>query len=191
MAGFISVGYFLVNLFFSAILFLLWARLVMRYFRISALHPVSQAVNTFTNPLISPIDNLIFGKMTKPRRYDWVCLALIVLVEIIKFISITLVVYQKFLPPAYLLLFVVADLIVQPCNLLFYMILIRVIMSWVNPLWQHPVADILKVITNPILTFGRKIIPDISGFDFSPFIAMIILKIITLFISASMPLPIL
>ncbi|HFD2358171.1 TPA: YggT family protein, partial [Legionella pneumophila] len=37
------------------------------------------------------------------------------------------------------------------------------------------------------LRLGRIIVPDISGFDFSPFIIMVILKIITLFLSASLP----
>ena len=85
------------------------------------------------------------------------------------------------------MLYVLADLIIQPCNLLFYAILIRVIMSYVNPKWQHPATDFLRIITEPLLILGRKIIPDISGFDFSPIIMMIILKIITLFIGASLP----
>lgn len=190
MQGFISVGYFLVNLIFTAILFLLWARLAMRYFRISTIHPVSHAINGLTNPLVNPIDNVIYKK-PMARRYDWVCLGLIILVELFKFICIGLVVYQTILPLHFLALFTLADFIIQPCNLLFYMILIRVIMSWINPQWQHPINDVLKVITNPLLVWGRKIIPDISGFDFSPYLILVILKVITLFISASMPLPIL
>ncbi|KTD61519.1 YggT family protein [Legionella spiritensis] len=191
MAGFISVGYFLTNLFFSVVLFLFWIRIFLRYFRISSLHPVSQAINTFTNPVIRPLEQLIYGKNAAPRRYDWVSLVLIIIIEFLKFACLSLVVYGAVMPASLLALFVAADLVVQPCNLMFYMILIRVIMSWINPAWQHPVAEVLAIVTRPLLILGRKIIPDISGFDFSPFIIMIILKVITLFLSASMPLPLL
>ena len=72
------------------------------------------------------------------------------------------------MPILFILLYVLADLIIQPCNLLFYAIIIRVIMSYANPGWQHPLADFLRLLTEPLLILGRKIIPDISGFDFSP-----------------------
>lgn len=190
MMGFISAAYFLINLFFTIILFVLWMRLLLRYFRISVLHPVSQVIDTLTNPIVNPINQLIYGNTT-PKQYEWVTLSYIVLVEIIKFICLSLIAYRALMPLPLLGLFVVADLIVQPCNLFFYLIIIRVIMSWVNPQWNHPVAGIINTLTNPLLRLGRKIIPNISGFDFSPFIIVIGLKIITLFISASMPLPML
>ncbi len=87
----------------------------------------------------------------------------------------------------YIVLYVVADLIIQPCNLLFYAILIRVIMSYVNPYWQHPLNDFLRIVTEPLLSRGRRLIPIMANIDFSPFIIMLILKVITLFISASLP----
>lgn len=68
-----------------------------------------------------------------------------------------------------------------------FAILVRVIMSFVNPGWQGPIADFLRILTEPLLKLGRKFISNIAGFDFSPFIIMIVLKIITLFISASLP----
>ena len=46
---------------------------------------------------------------------------------------------------------------------LFYMILIRVIMSFVNPHWQGPLADFLRLLTEPLLKLGRRVVPDISG----------------------------
>ena len=61
-------------------------------------------------------------------------------------------------------------------------------MSWINPRWQHPLADLLRLVTEPLLRLGRRIIPDISGFDFSPYVMLIMLKVITLFISESLPM---
>lgn len=192
MAGLLSVGNFLVTLFFSLILFILWTRMILRYFRVSALHPVSQAISRFTEPAMGFIEKHVYSKSSRRSRYDWVCLGFIVIVEFIKFLLLGWLIYKITLPVALLLLLVVGDLIVQPCNLLFYALLIRVILSWVNPQWSnHPAAGILILVTEPAIRLGRKIIPDISGFDFGPFIIMIILKVITLFISASMPVSLL
>jgi|GEM_PF-1266094 len=191
LAGFISAGYFIVSLIFSLLIFVLWLRIALRYFRVSALHPIGQAIFRLTSPLFRHLERKLYAGKRLPR-YDWLTLLVIILVEFVKFLILGWLVYQTTLPVLYLLLFVAADLIVQPCNLLFYALLIRVILSWVNPQWQqHPAADILKLITNPLLILGRKIIPDISGFDFGPIIVLAGLKVITLFISASMPLPLL
>lgn len=188
MSGLITVAYFLLSLFFNLFLFVLWLRLILRYFHVSALHPVYQVVNKLTNPLLIPIEQLIGAKLPAKQRYDWVCFGLLIVVEFIKFIVLGLLLYKTLMPISYILLFSLADLIVQPCNLLFYMILIRVVMSWVNPMWQHPVADIIKMVTDPLLDLGRRLVPDISGFDFSPYIILILLKVIILFMSASLPL---
>lgn len=188
MSGFIAVGHFLVSLFFGLVLLLLWARMFLRFYKISPLHSVSKMVNTFVDPLVRPIEGLIPSDKAPPSRYDWACLAVIIITEIIKFILLGFLLYGTLMPLTYLFVFVLADLIAQPCNLLFYIILIRVIMSWVKPDWHHPIEEVMRKITDPLLAFGRYLIPDISGFDFSPFIIMIILKAIVLFMSASLPL---
>lgn len=188
MAGFIAVGYFLVTLFFSLVLLLLWARLFLRFCKISALDPIGQAVYSFTEPFVGLIARRLPAKLTKPGPYDWACFILILFVEFVKFILLGLLIYKTMIPLGYLILFIIADLLIQPCNLLFYILLIRVVMSWVNPHWNHPLAKVIKIITDPLLAWGRHLIPDISGFDFSPYLILIILKALTLFMSASLPL---
>lgn len=189
MSGLYSVIYFLVSVSFAFVLFILWSRILVRLNRISVLTPVSQMIYHFTNPLVKPFSNLINPQKVKSIHYDWACLATIIVVEFIKFILISLLLYGALMPMGYLLLFVFADLIMQPCNLLFYLILARVIMSWVNPSWQDitPLGNIVKKITEPLLDFGRYLTPNISGFDFSPLVILVILKAITIFMSASLP----
>ncbi len=188
MSGLVSVGYFLFSLLFSLLTFVLWTRMALRYFRVSTLHPVSQAINRLTNPIITPLAGLFKSKTKRLSRYDWACFTVLVIVELVKFITLGWLLLGILMPWTLVLLYTVADLIVQPCDLLFYAILIRVIMSWVNPHWQHPFADVLRLVTAPLLQMARRLIPDIAGFDFSPFLAVLALKVITLFISSSMPL---
>ena len=188
MHGLLVVGYFLFALFFSLLVFVLWTRIALHYFRISTLHPVSQTINALTNPIIMPLNHMFGISKTRINRYDWACFCVLVVVELLKFTAIGSIFIGARLPWSFLPLYTLADLIVQPCNLLFYAIIIRVVMSWVNPGWHHPIADLLRIVTEPLLRFGRRIIPNISGFDFSPYFMMVALKVITLFISASLPL---
>lgn len=183
MFGFIVVLYFLFKLFFSLITFVLWTRLALRYYKVSLLNPVSQMIYTLTNPLVTPLSKL-FGQQTL-KQYDWPCFAVLLMVEVLKLTILFLLAKPSWnLLPVYVL----ADLIIQPCNLLFYAILVRVIMSWVNPNWYHPLTELLVRVTEPLLRLGRRVIPDISGFDFSPIFILVSLEVIVLFINSSLPL---
>jgi len=188
MSGLVSVGYFLFSLITSLCIFVLWARFTLRYFRVSALHPASQVVINFTNPLLNPINTLFSLLKFKTQRYDWPCLFLITCIELLKFTLIGPLFLSAMLTPAMIVLFTGASLIIEPCNLLFYAIMLRVIMSWINPGFQNPIANLAYYITEPMLFQIRKRLPQTAWIDLSPLFAIVILKIVTLFITASMPL---
>jgi YggT family protein len=65
-----------------------------------------------------------------------------------------------------------------------FLILIRVLLSWVNvnpyrPMISHPAIQVLHRITDPVLEPLRRIIPPIGGtIDISPVVAIILLEII-------------
>lgn len=65
-----------------------------------------------------------------------------------------------------------------------FLILIRVLLSWVNvnpysPAIDHPLVDILHRITDPVLVPLRRIIPPIGGaIDISPVVALLLLEIL-------------
>jgi len=187
MSGFTAVGVFLISIIFSLFIFSLWTRIALRYLRVSTLNPFNRLIQSITNPFIEPFIRLFKLKYKPGQKYDWVAFIFLIAVECLKIICLSLLVLHGLMPFVYLLIYVLADLIVQPCNLIFYAILIRVIMSYVNPRWENPIADFIYLLTRPFLGWGRKIVPNISGFDFSPFIIMIILQVITLFINASLP----
>lgn len=187
MSGFTAVGYFLFSLMFSLITFVLWARIAIRYYRISFLHPIAQSINTFTDPIIRPLAHLFKSSNTRANRYDWVCFSVLIVFEGLKFITLAWLVFGTLPSLAVIFLWTIADLIIQPCQLLFYAILIRVIMSWVNPHWKNNLSDILYIVTEPLLRVAHRTIPTIGGLDFAPFAVLIALKVITLFIGTSIP----
>jgi YggT family protein len=65
-----------------------------------------------------------------------------------------------------------------------FLILIRVLLSWINvssyrPVINHPIVRILYRVTDPVLVPLQRLIPPIGGaIDISPVVALILLEII-------------
>lgn len=187
MSGLIAVSYFLISVLFGLATFVLWMRFGLRYFRINPLHPIRQMIQRLTDPLFTPLQKALHIRLTPFQRYDWLCFGTLVIFEWCKFLLVSLLYFGK--TRVWLLtgVYTLADMIIQPCDLLFYALLIRVIMSWINPHWQHPLATLLFGVTEPCLQQVRRFIPVIAGLDFAPFIMMIGLKAIGLFVGVSLP----
>lgn len=188
MSGLITVSYFLVSTIFGLITFVLWLRFGLQYFGISSLNPISQVIYRLTNPLFQPMARMLQRRQTRQQRYDWLCLGVLVAAAWVKYLIIGALYFGHSSLWPMTMAYALADLIIQPCNLLFYALVIRVVMSWINPTWQHPLASVLYGVTEPLLARIRRYLPDVAGLDFSPFIMMIVLKIITIFIGASLPM---
>ena len=163
MSGLLAVGYFLTSIIFSVIIFILWCRIALRYLLVSALHPIVQMLNNLSDPVIAPIAKLI--RTSRIGRYDWAAFVILILVEVAQFVVLGLFLIHTLMPIYLVLLYTIADLIIQPCGLLFYAILIRVILSWVNPNWNHPIVDIIYRLTDPLINFVRGFLPIIAGID--------------------------
>ena len=68
-----------------------------------------------------------------------------------------------------------------------FILIARVIVSWVNADPFNPIVRFLYQATEPVLSRIRRIIPSIwGGLDFSPLIAMIILVFCRIFIVQSL-----
>jgi YggT family protein len=72
-----------------------------------------------------------------------------------------------------------ANMLHMVCGFFIFTIFIRAILSWVSPDPFNPIVQILNRITEPILTFVRRVLPFPSmGIDFSPMIAIFALYFI-------------
>jgi YggT family protein len=61
-------------------------------------------------------------------------------------------------------------------NLYMWIIIIRALISWVNPDPYNPIVQILTRMTEPVLRPIRKLVPPYRiGIDFSPFIAILVI----------------
>src|SRR3990167_7106679 len=105
MNGLITVEFFLINLFFGLILFLLWTRVLLRFFHISPLQSVHQAVNKFLGSKLDPLEILLLKYNIFCKHYDWLSLAIIMSVELIKFSLFNLLLLHQMLSFAWIIVF--------------------------------------------------------------------------------------
>ena len=63
-------------------------------------------------------------------------------------------------------------------NLYSFLILARVLLSWVNVSPYHPIVVFIHEVTDPVLRPLRNIIPPIGMMDISPIAALILLQIL-------------
>jgi YggT family protein len=55
-------------------------------------------------------------------------------------------------------------------------IFVRVLLSWVDPMGNMRITQVLRDMTEPIIAPIRNILPNTMMIDFSPFIAMLLLQ---------------
>ena len=60
---------------------------------------------------------------------------------------------------------------------LFALILARIVLSWVK-IGSYEIRDLIFRITDPIIEPIRRILPPMSGLDFSPFIVLILAQLL-------------
>ncbi|KPK42380.1 MAG: hypothetical protein AMJ78_02700 [Omnitrophica WOR_2 bacterium SM23_29] len=71
-------------------------------------------------------------------------------------------------------------------TILYWLILIRALISWVNPDPFNPIVQFLYRATDPILTPIRRVVPPLGPFDISPIVAFLILYFLSLFLVPSL-----
>jgi YggT family protein len=59
------------------------------------------------------------------------------------------------------------------------LILARVVLSWLNPRFEGPVARLVFETTEPILAPIRRILPSTGMIDFSPIVAFLLIGLLT------------
>ena len=85
-------------------------------------------------------------------------------------------------PLGAMILIACIKLILLTLNVFFFVILILVILSWVNPGGYNPVIGVLHALAEPLLRPVRRVIPPVGGFDLSSLVVLIALQVVSLLI---------
>ncbi len=157
----------LAQLYLLLLLLRFWLPVLRADFR----NPIAQGILRFTSPLVIPVRRVVppIGRLdtsTIMVAYVLECLLLLALVAI-RGLSINA------LPIA---LTAVFELAILSLNLFFFVILIKVILSWVAPHNYNPITVLLHTMAEPVLRPFRRVVPGIGGIDISPIFAIILLK---------------
>ena len=67
-------------------------------------------------------------------------------------------------------------------NIVYFLLVIRIILSWVNPDPYNEIVQVIYKITDPILLPFRRLPLQIGGIDLSPIIAFLLLSVLRNFI---------
>ncbi len=68
----------------------------------------------------------------------------------------------------------------------FWILIIRALISWVNPDPYNPIVRFLYQATEPVLARIRRVLPMMGGIDFSPLVAILGIMFIKRFIVATL-----
>lgn len=155
-------------------------RFLMQQVRADFYNPLSQAVMKLTNPLLLPLRRVI-----RPwNRVDLASLVLVILLQILNVVVVTALANlthgdgDRFAySPGFLLLWTMLKLIYILVNLYFFTIFTEVILSWFAQ-GRSPVDGMLRPLNAPLLRPVRRVLPPLSGLDFSPLVVLLLLQVI-------------
>lgn len=159
---------FLVQTLFGLYTAVVLLRFLLQWFRADFYNPISQFVVKVTTPVLRPLRQLIPG-------YGGMDLAALALAWLVKSLELAIValILAPGTNPLGALAWALPELVHLTINIFIFAVLIRVILSWLNPDPYHPVAGLLATLTEPIMGPARRALPPIGGLDLSPILVMI------------------
>jgi YggT family protein len=159
---------FLIQTLFGLYIALVAIRFLLQWARADFYNPISQFVVKLTSPVLRPLRQVIPG-------YAGMDLAALFLAWLLKSIELGLLVVVLGLNASLFMAlgWAVPAIIELFLNIFLFAILIRVILSWVNPDPYNPAVALLTRITDPIMRPAQRLIKPIGGIDLSPMAVII------------------
>lgn len=172
---------YLLRFAFDALLTILIMRVWLQLVKADFYNPLSQFIVKVSNPLVIPLRRVVPG-------FGGIDLATVLLAYVIattKFISITLLSGGEL--DMVISLYIGLIIFVKQIGfLIFIIMLVMALMSWVVQSY-NPTQMIFQQLTEPFLRPIKKIIPSIGGLDLSILIAFLLLNVINIFLSNTLP----
>lgn len=155
-------------------------RFLMQQVRADFYNPLAQAIMKITNPLLLPLRRVL-------RPWYRIDTAALVLMLLLQLFNVLLVTFIANLPgrylsygPGYLAGWTLLKLVYILVNLYFFTILLEAVVSWFGQ-GRSPVDGLLRPLNAPLLRPVRRVVPPVSGLDFSPLIILLLLQVIDYF----------
>ena len=166
MGYFANAGAILVEVLFGLLTGLFVLRMLLQLVRANFYNPICQFFYKATNPVLMPMRRAL-----KPwRSLDLAALLVALLLCAVK-VWLLAALAGFGLPPLATAVLAVAALLDFVLYLYFWLIIIRIVASFVATDSYHPVFPLLMQLTEPVLAPLRRLLPPLGPFDLSPLVA--------------------
>ncbi|PWG61976.1 YggT family protein [Spiribacter halobius] len=168
---------FLIETLFSLYIMAVMLRFLLQWARADFYNPVSQFLVRITQAPLRPLRRLIPG-------WGGIDLSALVLMILLQMLALALLMMVAGVTPRpdYLILRTPAELIELLLNVYLVAIIVRAILSWVNPDGYNPAATVLISLTEPVLRPFRQVIPMPGGIDLSPLAALLAIQVVKMLV---------
>jgi YggT family protein len=173
---------FLIEALFNFALYIVLIRFWMQWVRADFRNDFGQFIISVTNPVIV----LIRRTVPSIGVIDTATVLLAVIIALLKIYVLVLVAgggigsYSLFK----MLSVAIATVLDSSIYVFLGAILIGIIASWLNPNSYHPILNVARAISEPLLAPARKLIPSLGGIDFSPMLVILFLRVIQILLIA-------
>jgi len=166
---FSNVSVVLVQFFFGLLQLLFLLRILLQLVRANFFNPVSQLIVKVTNPILVPLGKIL------PRigRFDSAAALIFWLLCCLEVVAIYSLIVRLNLSPMGIAVLGIAEALDLALTVLFAILIIVVIFSWVRPAEGNPVIPLLYQLADPMTNPFRRLLPPMGGFDLSPMLAIL------------------
>ncbi len=161
---------FLVEIIFDLFLMVVLLRFWLQAAKADFYNPISQFVVKATSFAVNPLRKIIPGL----GGFDIASLVLAYLVAVAKLSAVFLLFYGGW-AAAPVFVTALITVIKEGLNLLFWVLIIRALLSWVSQ-GYNPIEAVFHQLTEPMLRPIRKVIPPLGGLDLSILVLIISLQ---------------
>ncbi len=162
-------GKTVIDLYVMVLLLRIW----MQWVHSDFYNPLSQFVVKITQPIVGPLRRVV----PSMGPIDSASLLLAFLLMTIKYPLLLLIDSGSLSLSIYNLLFGLIALVKAVGYLIFWVMIIRALMSWISQ-GRSPVDYLLLQLTEPLMAPIRRILPAMGGIDFSAMVVILILYLL-------------
>ena len=173
-----STAQLIIQVFVDLYLLMVCLGILLHWANVSYANPILRGVSKIIHPFLKPIYSVI-------PTVNGVDLASMVLLSVLSMSKIAILTWFQtgYIPLSKgLFILAFAEVLKQFADIFSWVILFFSLMSWFNPLAAPALVEIVFKMGAPLLQLVRRFIPPIAGIDFSPFLVLLGLQFLMLFI---------
>ncbi|WP_392565427.1 YggT family protein [Utexia brackfieldae] len=162
--------FYIINTLLTICLYIFMLRSWMQYARVNFYNPFTQFIVKITQPILGPLKKVL----PYFKKFDSATFLVIYVIALIKVMFICAYGLKAPLFNVQYLLFAVYAILHAIGHLIFWLLLVRAILSWISR-GQSSAEDLLFQLTEPLVQSIRRIIPPLGNIDLSFMVVVFIL----------------